>query len=165
MKILMFLFLFPSFCLGSDIVYRDYKFTIPDNYSVHNNGKPLVEGSNAIHIVNEHKKGAAMVELVKKGVFPLEKYGVESLRELFYILYSNIPSDNKAVAEFRRMQKSKDFKITERDDFVFYRVSHNESQGIKIMVSTPLNDELLGISIDPDEKLIKFVVDSLEVTN
>ncbi len=157
----MFLFLFPSLCLGTE--YRDYKFTLPDNYSVHNNGKPLAEGSNAIHIVNEHKKGVAMVKLVKKGIFPLEEYGVETLRELFYILYSDVPSDNKAVAEFRRMQKSKDFKITERDDFVFYRVSHKKTQSVKIMVSTPLNDDLLGISIDPDEKLIKSMVDSLKV--
>jgi len=163
MKILLLLSLLPSLCFAGDVIYSDYKFTIPENYSVHNNGKPLAVGSNAIHIVNEHKKGVAMVELVKKELFSLEEYEVKSLRELFYILYSDTPSDNKAVVEFRGVQKSKDFKITERDGFVFYRVNHKKPQGVKIMISTPLNDGLLGISIDPDERLIKSIVDSLRV--
>ncbi|MCF6202453.1 MAG: hypothetical protein L3J59_02120 [Methylococcaceae bacterium] len=163
MKIFLLLFLLPSLCIAKDVDYSHYSFSIPDSYSVYNNGKPLAEGSNAVHIVNESNKGVAMVELVKKGLFPLDEYEVKSLRELFYILYSNVPSDNKAVTEFRAMQKSKDFKITERNGFVFYRVNHGDPQGVKVMISTPLNDELLGISFDPDEALIKSVIDSLKI--
>ncbi len=164
MKILFLILILPSLCYAKDIEYFDYKFSIPDNYSIYD-GKPAAIGSNVIHIINTDKKGVATVELVKKGLFSLVEYDVKSLRELFYILYSNTPSDNKAVSEFRSMQKSKDFKITERDDFVFYRVNFGEPQGVKVMVSTPLNDDLLGVSFikKPDETLIKSVVNSLRV--
>ncbi len=164
MKLLLLLFLLPSLCFSKDVIYQNYKFSIPENYSIYD-GEPVAIGSNMILIINGNKRGVASVELVKKGLFSLDEYQVKSLRELFYILYSTVHSDNKAVAEFRALQKSKDFKITKRDNFVFYRVNLGEPQGVKVMVSSPKDDDLLGISFinKPDEILIKSVVDSLQL--
>ena len=168
MKILMFLFLFPSFCLGKDVIYRDYKFDIPDNYSVHDNGKPLAKGSNAIHIVNEHKKGVASIELVdkSKNFFDLDDYGTNTHRELFHILYSDEPSKNEAIIEYRRMESinyESKFTITKNDDFVFFRAYDEKTKLTTIMVSTPLDDAVIKMFFDPGEKLIQSIVDSIQV--
>ena len=169
MRILLLLLL-PSLCFAKEVEYFNYKFNIPNNYSIHNNGKPLHPSSNAIHITKDGK-GIAMIQLVdkeKKNFFSLKDYGAKSYRELFYVIFTDVPSDNEAVKELREFDDKYDlqkFEISERDNFVFFKSNNpmNLVGEVKILVSTPSNDEVINISLSSDDKLEKSILDSIEV--
>ncbi len=170
--LLLLLFLLPSLCFGKDIIYQNYKFSIPGNYSLHNNGKPLNPGSIAIHIVNEKKKGVAMVDLVrkeKKNFWSLEDYGAQNYRELFYVIFTDKPSNNEAVKELREFDAKYElqkFEISARDDFVFFKSTNpmNMVGNVKYLISTPINDQVLNVDFTtPDKEIESSVINSLQV--
>lgn len=169
MKLLPLLLL-PGLCFAKDIEYFNYKFSIPENYSIYD-GEPAATGSNMIHVINENKKGVASVNLVKKkkkNFFSLNYYKMESYRELFHILYSDKPSDNPVVIDFRKFNnehKLQKFEISERDGFAFFKtINPMDLVGESgFLISTPLNDEVLNITFTGDEKIMKAIIDSLRV--
>ena len=60
MKILLlFIALLPSLCIAKDITYYNYKFSIPEQYTLFDDD-PLTKGK--VFIVNKNKKGVLLVE-------------------------------------------------------------------------------------------------------
>lgn len=170
MKLLLLLLLLPSLCFAKDIEYFKYKFSIPENYSIYD-GEPAVKGSNMIFIINKNKKSAGTVELVdrnNKNFFSLNDYGAQNYRDLFYVIFTDKPSNNQAVKELREFDSKYDlqkFEISEQNGFAFFKSTNpmNIVGEIKVLVSSPINDEVLDISFSNDEKLMNSVINSLRV--
>jgi len=170
MRILLIVLILPSFVFAKEIEYLNYKFDIPDNYNLYNNGKPLIKGSNAIIIVNDNKKGVATVKLVdkSKNFFDLEDYGAASHRDLFHILYSNVPSENEAVLEYKAFNAKYDslkYEIITKGKFDFFKLTNpmNVIGEVKYFISTPINDEVINIDFSQDKIIEKSIIDSIQV--
>ncbi|MCF6204588.1 MAG: hypothetical protein L3J59_13125 [Methylococcaceae bacterium] len=174
MKILLILIaLLPSVCLSKNITYLDYKFTIPDNFKVIEND--LSETSAGLFILKDEKTAVFGIKKMRKNdkyFFQPEDYGLSTHRELFYVLFNDdVASTNKNIIEVREVNKKFPLQkqsISKRDNFVFFRT--NNSMGdigsVSFLISTPQNDEILKIDFlddHPSEKLIKSIIDSLEV--
>lgn len=162
MKILiLFISLLPNLCLAGNISYFDYIFTIPEQYNVFDDD-PLAK--DKVFVVNKNKKAVLVVEKIQKNknhFWPLKQYGKNTHRELFYELFSDTPTDNKAVLEIREIYthyKTQKTEITEKNGFVFFRIDNpiDMSRNTKIIISTPLNDEVLNLSFT-DKASNKFI--------
>lgn len=168
MKILLiFLALFSSYCLAKDVFYKNYKFTIPNNYSVFEDD-PIAKKGESVYIVNKSKK--AVLVLGEEKSFSLEDYGESTYRDLFYELFGSHATENKAVLEFRRFNGKYDlqkFEVSKKNGFVFFR-TNNSMNGLGetvFLVSTPLDDEVLNIYFTnkANEAFINSIIDSLKV--
>lgn len=173
MKILLLLIssLFISLCVAdNNIPYYDYVISVPEEYSVFDDD-PLVK--NDLYIVNKDRKAMLVLEKIdktKKRFFPLTEYGKNTHRELLYELFSDIPTNNKAVLEIRETDadfKLQKFEITENNGFVFFRIDNPmDSIGTtKFLISSPLNDEVLDLYFTDkaDDKFINSVIKSLKL--
>ncbi|MEE9337093.1 MAG: hypothetical protein V3U87_03365 [Methylococcaceae bacterium] len=106
MKILLiFIALLPSYCLAKDIIYDNYRFSIPDTYNI---VKEYSITKGAVYVINENKKAILTVERMKKDTkfFPLKEYGRNTHREVFYDIFGNHPTENKAVLEMRNINNN-----------------------------------------------------------
>ncbi|MEE9337419.1 MAG: hypothetical protein V3U87_05005 [Methylococcaceae bacterium] len=164
--LLILLTLLPSISIAKDITYFDYKFSIPDNYKTVKNN--VSNNSNELFILGEDEK--VRFSISKKNIFELDDYGANSHRELFYDLFSDKPSKNKNVLEFRVVSSKWDLQtseITKNKEFIFFRTNNsmNSLNETVFMVSTPLDDEVLHMSFSnrTNKKFIKSIIDSLQV--
>ncbi|MCF6204008.1 MAG: hypothetical protein L3J59_10140 [Methylococcaceae bacterium] len=169
MKILLILLtLLPSISLAKDISYFDYEFSIPDSYKIVENN--LSDKSNGLFILIEDKKVAFSIEKKDENFFSLKEHGANSHRELFYVLFNNEPSDNKAILELRatlenyKLQKQSIYKND--NDFVFFRTDNGMDLigTATIIVSTPINEVLvIGFNKGFKEEFIQSVLASFVV--
>jgi len=89
---------------------------------------------------------------------------------MFYQFFRETPTKNKAVLEFRKMDKEYDLQkiiILEKNGFVFFRRNNlmNNLRETSIYISTPINDEVLVMYFMDitDNKFVDSVINSLDV--
>jgi hypothetical protein len=89
---------------------------------------------------------------------------------MFYQFFRDTPTKNKAVLEFRKMDKEYDLQkiiISEKNGFVFFRRNNlmNNLRETSIYISTPINDEVLVMYFMDitDNKFVDSVINSLDV--
>lgn len=164
-----------------------YRFFVPDVFILQTDkGIP-----GALAVLDKNNKGLLMIDMIASDVFlcsddrkEIDKdycSVFETRRDLLYKSYTLIP-DDLSKPEYRSKGYSwiifdkgnlfedvSDLKLYERNGFIFFR--HNlkpnaplSSTKTIIMISSPKDDELLGISFFvKDEKLIMDVIKSFQL--